>query len=755
MSNPSLPARRKANAQEPDSTSQPTSMPISRLVLDPVMVENAWTTIKRFLPPDAKLRNMDGTDLAGKENVGATAKRGDGKTSVRVGGGKAESDAWGFICRNVERAMLRREQERGVDTSATMTVKAQDQPLGSSNLANQQPSVITPAIRATNTSTAPIPPSDALPPITHKRKTDKTTLEHRRRLVEQWVTGQRERIRDRPGYVESASREVKSGLMREGREDVGVLSVLKEGRRAVGRPATAQRRYPENGEDEGMLHLCSTFSDRRLIASFASSVPAYSSRIQSASPEHISNDTLRSSPRRHIPFDPLADMETVDTISPSGNHEEVDAAAEDESDQAASNLPGPATIEYGVPVAAIGSGSAEGHLENRQVPARSGHTENVGHSKAVPSTTGSPDLGAEIESGNQNDASTQPAAILEKRMSLGSSSTGEVEKSQDGVYLSAEEGEAEVEEGAMSSVSIPGYNPADVVRTSASAATIAKPTTSAVNDIRPEVTSSKAQDRNDSVTERGPKTAPDHEDQAFDPANGGNPDSASAHLATPFMPVTKAVGDRVSTDNLSPTVLVHGGSSTDKREESVRSSASHGQNNAKEDGGKESVSAAFTALETSLNDPLKEKYYFYQSSPTFFLELDPSLSPEERKKLEMQLATWSPGSRIHTATEVLAILQRGSIFKDFDNLESFLKLRYSDHVGVIITLPFADALRYIVRDLYVTREANEQVRQILQEDTTGNHVPAWRLFQESMLKESRAAFVASWADGDASTMQGT
>jgi hypothetical protein len=122
--------------------------------------------------------------------------------------------------------------------------------------------------------------------------------------------------------------------------------------------------------------------------------------------------------------------------------------------------------------------------------------------------------------------------------------------------------------------------------------------------------------------------------------------------------------------------------------------------------------------------------------------------------LEKQLATLSLESRIHTARLVLEILQRGSIFRDFAALESFLKQRYLELVGVDITLPFADALRYVLRDLYVTREADEQARQILQGDTTGNHVPAWRLFQGLILEESRAAFVASGCSGDASIMQG-
>jgi hypothetical protein len=61
--------------------------------------------------------------------------------------------------------------------------------------------------------------------------------------------------------VQSPFQEVGSGMRRDEREDVMVLSILKDEERAVGRPATARRRYPENGEDEGMFHLRSAFSD--------------------------------------------------------------------------------------------------------------------------------------------------------------------------------------------------------------------------------------------------------------------------------------------------------------------------------------------------------------------------------------------------------------------------------------------------------------------------------------------------------------
>jgi hypothetical protein len=241
MSSPSQPAKPKGEIRDSDTAPRTTSTPISQLVLDPVMVENAWTTIRSFLPPDGvRPRNMDGTDRGGKENLGLAMKR-------HVDDGKAEDRAWGFIRGNVERAMARRVQSRGVNASATMGVKGRDssmdQPLGSSDLANQQPSIDIPIFGSMNEASAPIPTSKLPPVITQKHKSDKIITDRRRQLVEQWVTAQRDRVRDRPGYVESAFQEPRSDTSGGGGSASGVLTNLGEGKRAVVRPSSTGQHH--------------------------------------------------------------------------------------------------------------------------------------------------------------------------------------------------------------------------------------------------------------------------------------------------------------------------------------------------------------------------------------------------------------------------------------------------------------------------------------------------------------------------------
>jgi hypothetical protein len=534
----------------------------------------------------------------------------------------------------------------------------------------------------------------------------------------------------------------------------------------------------------------------------------------------------------------------------------VDVSTTGGLDQAASHLMDPAIVSYGTADTAIISGSPNVRLEDRKVLPTDTDPENHGGKQQYPKRIahhGKPG----IPTKNQQNQSTISAIRRAKRMSLGLSSVGGQEQSDNDVYLSAEEENPAFEDEAMSSVPVPGFETreqrmysfkvADGIRISTSEAKVTMPRTTALENIRAEVPASDVQDRNDGVAEPEPKTALDHKEQAFDSTNGGDLidfsskqeaaeahvigavdgfaptdgstsndsnaessspeakaegeevsasdvhndgaktdcldtsspaaidgqkmaitlnhegrpldparpgdlDNVSAHAASPSTTFMEASDDNVSTENLPSNGIDNGVSSTEQKEESSGSITSDVQNGDKEDQVKESV-AASSAPETSLNDTPREKYYFYQSSPTFFLELDLSLSPEERKKLEMQLTIWSPLSRIRTAEDILEILQRGSIFRNFAELESFLKLRYSEIVGVVITLPFAEALRYVLRDLYVTREEDSEVRQILQEDAAGNHVPAWRLFQGLMLEESRAAFAASWSSGDASTIQ--
>lgn len=139
----------------------------------------------------------------------------------------------------------------------------------------------------------------------------------------------------------------------------------------------------------------------------------------------------------------------------------------------------------------------------------------------------------------------------------------------------------------------------------------------------------------------------DYEEQPSEPSQTGHLDSVSAHGESSSTSCVKAADDIVSSGNLPSSGLPGHVSSTDQKEGSSGLPTSDVQNGAKGDEEKEPV-AASDSPKTSVDDKLREMFHFYQSSPTFSLELDPSLAPEQRERLEMQLASSSLQSRIYT-----------------------------------------------------------------------------------------------------------
>jgi hypothetical protein len=246
----------------------------------------------------------------------------------------------------------------------------------------------------------------------------------------------------------------------------------------------------------------------------------HTTNVLSASPELISIDDLSSFPQRNVSFDPLADVERGTTVSPRRYPEAVDVSTTGRLDQAASNLTDPALISYGTADTAIISESSNVRLEDRKVPPSGTHPEDHGGKQQSPKTAvdhGKP--GIDIE--NQQNQSTKSKILRSKRMSFGMSSHGGDEKSADDVYLSAEEENPVFEVGAMSSASVPGFGTRKQRMYSFKPGEGFRRTT-AWDNIQPELPASDVQDRNDGVAEPEPKTALDHEEQAFDSTNGGD-----------------------------------------------------------------------------------------------------------------------------------------------------------------------------------------------------------------------------------------
>lgn len=209
MSGPSQSALSKEHIWKPNNRYESASKSISDIVLDPVMVEEAWARIRSYLSKGVKFQDIDAFKHDDKENMheGTTERGVDDGTAPKHGelvGGKAADDAWKFIHQNAARAVLGVRASTNIGPTATTT----KEPHAESMCGSQQLSSDSGTERVSNNLPESTPFSNRLSFFNVYQISDRRFVERRRRFVERWIEEQQQRLQERLRIDENASQEI-------------------------------------------------------------------------------------------------------------------------------------------------------------------------------------------------------------------------------------------------------------------------------------------------------------------------------------------------------------------------------------------------------------------------------------------------------------------------------------------------------------------------------------------------------------------